>query len=117
MHRSMVATRLRLLRLTLLASTALLISSCGKDDDTVPVHPVSGQILLEGNRPPPEGAVVILRPVKETPLLKKTGFPRGTVGKDGRFHHQFASDRADRNAGQGLQQHDRVLVRHVQLGL
>jgi hypothetical protein len=47
---------------------------------------VSGQVLFEGNKPPPEGAFVVFKPVKAMPLLEKMGGnPRGTVGKDGRF--------------------------------
>ncbi len=67
---------------------SLLCISCGKTDAELPfaVHPVSGQVLFEGNRPPPEGAVLVARPLKEMPELQKTGGnPRGVVDKEGKF--------------------------------
>jgi hypothetical protein len=67
----------------------LLCVSCGKEAGSGPgvaIHPVNGQVVFEGNRPPPEGAFVVFRPVKEMPELQKTGgHPRATVGKDGKF--------------------------------
>jgi hypothetical protein len=74
-------------RIYLFAAVALIGTACAKPgEDAVAVHAVSGQVLFEGNRPPPEGAFVVFKPVKEMPLLEKMGGnPRGTVAKDGRF--------------------------------
>jgi hypothetical protein len=61
---------------------------------------VSGQVLFDGNKPPPEGAFVVFRPVKAMPLLEKTGGnPRGIVGKDGKF--KLTTQRPDDGAPAG----------------
>jgi len=86
---------------SLLAAAALLCSACSKaGENAVAIHPVSGWVLFEGNKPPPVGAAVVFRPVKAIPHLEKTGGnPRGTVDKDGRF--KLTTHRLDDGAPAG----------------
>jgi hypothetical protein len=76
-----VATRRNVLKsLAVLVVPGLLVS-CGKKELTLPVHPVSGQIIFEGK--PAVGAMVVLHRVSE-PLPPDVS-PVATTGADGGF--------------------------------
>lgn len=89
---SPVAERLRnwwpaaFTRRTVLKSLAVLVlpgllASCGKQEFTLPVHPVSGQVFFNGK--PAVGAMVVLHRVSE-PLPPDVS-PVATTGADGGF--------------------------------
>lgn len=82
----------------LIGAIGLSPASCGKDAGEGSVHPVSGQVIFEGGRPPPEGAIVVFNPVKDPQRFDK-GYPRGFVGKDGKF--KLSTYKADDGAPAG----------------
>ena len=64
-----------------LAATALTCISCSSDDGQVPVFPVRGKALHEGE--PAEGALVIFHPLSSPGPAPLT--PHGRVQADGTF--------------------------------
>ena len=68
----------------LLGACSLLLG-CGGDDGRAPVHPVSGEILVDGR--PAEGVTVVLHPVGAGPgeAGARPNKPVGRTGADGRF--------------------------------
>jgi len=70
----------RLLLLSLLAPLLAAFPGCG-GSDRVPVHPVSGKLLVDGE--PAEGAVIVLHPT--SPPEKEVHKPAARVEADGTF--------------------------------
>lgn len=59
----------------------LTLASCGSSDVKVPVHPVKGKLLVDGQ--PADGATITLNPQGDFPL--KNAAPTATVKSDGTF--------------------------------
>jgi len=64
-----------------LVVVALLCGCSGSNRDRVPVHPVTGKVLVDGQ--PPEGATVVFHPVSSTEEMAHK--PAARVQADGTF--------------------------------
>ncbi len=68
----------------LLLSAALLALGCSSSGPAKKVcYPVKGELTVAGK--PAEGATIILQPREADPTDWSAGFPRATVGADGKF--------------------------------
>jgi hypothetical protein len=74
----------RVASLVLLLSAALLVIGCSGGGPPKKVcYPVKGELTVAGK--PAEGATIILQPREANPTDWSAGFPRATVGGDGKF--------------------------------
>ena len=74
----------RLISLLLLVSAGLLGICCSKGGTSKKVsYPVKGELTVQGK--PAEGATVMFQPRDANPADWSDGYPRATVGADGKF--------------------------------
>jgi hypothetical protein len=74
----------RLISLLLLASVGLFGAGCSKGGTSKKVcYPVKGELTVQGK--PAEGATVMFQPRDANPAEWSDGYPRATVGADGKF--------------------------------